>query len=198
MSARKVVVFVLGALLVATAMASLGACSSPESTDASAADAARETPLANAADAEQSSDTDVLAEMGIDLSGVAPVPPQSGSATGETTTAQLDAATLQSLSAPAEGMLIGEVLGSGTAVGSIEVRVDTCMVLADNGTATQRLTLPEGARVVLVPPFRPGAEAQQAPEKGKTIQADIRIEPASGGRPGRIVAVSIEVMGAKP
>lgn len=188
----------LGALLCAVAL-SLGGCSSPDtqvvSSDSEAA--ATESGTGEVADARGQTDTDVLAEMGIDLSGAVPVQPQSGSATGETTTAQLDAAALKGLSDPLSGMCIGTVLGSGEETRTIEVRVQSFTVLMGTSGNMQRLTLPEGTRVTLVLLPRPGAETQ-VPDEGRTIQADVSIEPASGDRPGRIVAVNFEVMGAQP
>jgi hypothetical protein len=135
--------------------------------------------------------------MGIDLSDAIPSEPQSESATGQTATAQLDEAALEGLSDPLQGICIGTVLGSGDETRTIQVRVQSFTVLSGTSGNTERLTLPEGTRVTLVLLPRPGAETQ-VPEEGRTIQADISIEPASGGRPGRIVAVHLEVMGAKP
>ena len=137
-----------------------------------------------------------LESFGIGLTGSAAPSTESSSTPPGTV---LDAQALASLEAPATGRLIGQYAGPGDADDTIVVRVlDFSALVPDaSGTPTRR-TLPRGVPVTLVLAERPaGAPPVVLPEPGATVQADIRIEPARGDLPGRIVAVNVVVPGAK-
>lgn len=198
MGARSGGILVLTALVLAAVVASVGACSTSEPEAAAPLVESRAETVAEPT-GEQPLDPAAPTDFGIDLSEAVPSTPPGSGAAGEATdppgTSALEA--LKALDAPAQGQCVGEVLGSDGTVATVAVRIDTFTAVVGTGSSTERITLPEGSRVTLVLVPRPGTQTPEPPEQGRTIQADIKIEPAAGDRPGRIVAVNIEVMGAK-
>lgn len=183
---------VLAAAAIAAVSFSLGSYVFPHS----------KTPvLSDPAVTAGSSGAVTLDSFGIGLTeGAADRGDASAAASGTPAGTVLDAATLASLEAPVSGRLVGQYVGAGPAEDTIVVRVlDFSVTVTDDAGTPARKTLPRGVPVTLVVGQRsPGAPEFVPPERGGTVEADIRIEPARGDVPGRIVAVNLVAPGAKP
>lgn len=201
MKVRTGVLAVLGVAAVAAVAFYLGSYvfphadkAAPVQTPAGAASdrTADESATAAAADGQA-----VLGSYGIS-SGAAPSPAQSQApSSGNPDARVLDGQVLASLDAPARGMLIGKVIGSGETTGTLRVRVDLLDVDIESSDGTRdRYSLSRGSEVLLyVQPAPAGTNASPVPDAGVQIQAIVRVEPGIDGTKGRIVALNVEVLG---
>lgn len=143
-----------------------------------------------------------LEGVGISVPGGAAAPVSgTGSAASPTGSEEpLDMEAIESLDEPARGRLIGRFVKRSSTDDAIVVDVDSFIVLmADEAGTSTRRAVPAGSTVTLVlPPVPQGVPEFALPEPGRTIIADVRIEPPRDGAPGRVVAVRIEVPGDAP
>lgn len=201
MRVRTVVLLACGALAIAASAFLVGSYVFPHA-DVGSPDVVGS--VETSATTDSTKDAGALAAFGIEMAAEGVVPP-SAVATGTSGPAEFSAAdaaaALAALESPTQGMVIGEVLSSGEPSGTVKVRIDLFNVIVptDDGGST-RFSLPSGTTVTLIEPPAQGEpkHAAKEPEIGRTIRADIRIEPATDGTRGRIIAVNIEVMGSTP
>ncbi|PKQ37868.1 MAG: hypothetical protein CVT59_04570 [Actinobacteria bacterium HGW-Actinobacteria-1] len=197
MASRKSVLLIGSVVAIAAASFLLGSYVFPH--------AASRVPNQDSATPPNSSaatDSDGLASFGIDVSASSDASQTPDVSSGSATTggAALDDATLASLDSPAQGFLIGRVTASGDPTRTAEVRVDVFRIAltAEDGSLST-YTLPAGTSVQLFfDPARtgPGPNAQTVPEQGASIQANVRVEPATNGTPARIRVVNVQIMGS--
>lgn len=201
MTVRTVVLLALGVLAIAASAFFVGSYVFPHA-DADSPDIAGSVETSSTT--APTADSGALAAFGIEWAAGLVAPPSStatGTGAPAGSSAADAAATLAALKKPTQGIVIGEVLSSGEPSGTVKVRIDVFDVFVPTGDGgSTRLSLPRGTTVTLVKPPAQGEPARvtKEPEIGRTIRADVRIEPATGGAHGRIIAVNVEVMGSAP
>lgn len=197
MTARRPVLLVATVAAVALCAFVLGTYvlphTGPSSTPLS------DTAAATTAGSSEDSDTAALAEYGIDVSTSSDAPQTAARASGGDTsdTATLTAESLATLEEPAEGLVIGRIISVGNPEGTAEVEADLFTLALENEDGVFIAhTLPAGATVSLVWPSARSGGGDTLPIPGSTIQAEVRVEPATSTTPARISVTKIEVIGS--